>query len=1166
MMKHAVMPVLVLLCVCAVKAQVPGSYRSRTVIFTGDSLLLDTMVIARGSLLLYDGDSLLKEKQDYSVDYYSGYLKPIAVAKDKPLVVSYKTVNLDLKKPLSHKPRSLQFPALNSNRYDYGYTPSTGSSLNIFSEDGLKLNGSISRGLGFGNNQDIVLNSNLNLQMSGRLNNDIDVIAAISDENNPIQPEGNTQQLQDFDRVFIQLSKNKTTLTVGDFEMVRPEGSYFMNYYKKSRGGQISTAFKLGEKALMKVGGEGALSRGRFARNTINGLEGNQGPYRLSGTNGELFIIIVSGTEAVYLDGQKLTRGEQNDYIIDYNSGEISFTARRPITQYSRIVVEFQFADRNYARSVFHVNTGYETAKYKLRFNYFTEQDNKNQPFLQTLTDTSKRILASVGDNLNNAVMPSEVRSSFDPKKILYRKTDTIGFTNIYVFAPTQGSDSVFYEVRFSLVGAGRGSYRQSISNANGRVFEWVAPVGGVLQGDYEPVILLVSPKRNQMLTVGSEITVIKNMVINVEVANSFNDKNTFSDLDKNNDAGYGIKASVVNNSPLGSASTEKKWGLKTELNYEYVDQNFRYVERYRNVEFDRTWNRLLTNQAATTDTGYEEHISSFRTTLSKNGVGGIYYQAGLYNRNKAFNGMQNLAGAHVSIGKYNASAEGEYLNTKNRVAGTLNNEVSRYRAELSRTVFNLLAGVKGESEQSIYNRATDTLLAGSYRYDQFGAFVKNTDSTTLKYRLEYNHRTDYLPRSSEFNQATVGQIFTAATEAIQKNGNRLSASFTYREFQIKDTNVISVQPENTILARIEYDYSFIKKVFTANTYYQVGSGQELRRDFQYVKVLVGQGQYVWKDFNRDGSEQLDEFVLAGIADKPQADYIRVFLPTNSFISTNLNQFNQTLNINPAMVWNGKKGVRKVVGKFSNQTAFKTDRKTRELDTRNFLNPFFLNVNDTSLISLQSLFRNTLFFNRSNATFGADISYQNQRGKTFLTNGFEARNRTEQTLNIRWNLSRAWTITNALTTGQREYTSDFFSANNFNYGFYEIKPRLIYQLNASLRITAIISYFEGNNKAELGNQTSTNRELGSELRYNLTKQGVIGGKFSYYEVSFNGDAQSTLGYDMLQGLVVGRNNLWNINFQQRLGSNLQITINYDGRSAEGQKTVHIGRMEARYLF
>jgi hypothetical protein len=1146
-------------------AQLNGSFRSRSIAAT-DSTLLDTMSIVRNSALVYAGDSLLKEGRDYTINYQTGYLVPLNITPGTPLTVSFKVLNVDFRRPLSHKPRTMQLPKSSVNRFEYGYAPSSASSLDIFKDDGLKMNGSISRGLGFGNNQDIVLNSNLNLQLSGTINNDIDVLAAISDENNPIQPEGNTQQLQDFDRVFVQLSKNRTTLTVGDFEMLRPEGGYFMNYYKKSRGGQFSTAFNTGKKGLMKVGGEGALSRGRFARNIIQNIEGNQGPYRLTGTNGELFIIVISNSEAVYLDGQKLVRGEQNDYIIDYNSGEITFMPRRPITQYSRIVVEFQYADRNYARSVFHVNTAYETTKYKIRFNYYTEQDNKNQPFLQTLNDTSKRILASVGDNLNEAVISSEVKSSFDTRKILYHKIDTAGFTGVYQHAPEQGTDSVFYEVRFSLVGQGRGNYRQSISNANGRVFEWVQPVGGIPQGDYEPVTLLVSPKRNQMLTVGTEITAIKNTIVNIEAANSFNDRNTFSKLDKNNDAGYGIKTSVVNNTPLGTTDAARKWTLKTEANYEYVDRNFRYVERYRNVEFDRTWNRLLVNQSALTDTGYEEHISSLRTTLNKSNVGSVYYQFGLYNRNKLFNGTQNLAGAYLNFGKYTVSAESEFLGTKNKTGATLNNEVSRYRAEISRKIFTLITGVKAESEQSIYTRMGDSLLSGSYRYDQYGAFIRNTDSTALKYRLEYNHRIDYLPRNSEFGQSTVGRSLTGSSDLNQRNGNRLSASFTYREFEIKDTTIIRVQPEKTILARIEYDYSFVKRVFTANTYYQIGSGQELRRDFQYVEVAVGQGQYVWKDFNGNGTQQLDEFVLAGIADKAQANFIRVFLPTNSFVSTNLNQFNQTLNINPGAVWAGKSGIRKGISRFSNQSAFKLDRKTTALETKNFFNPFYLNIADTSLISLQSLVRNTLFFNRSNPTFGADYTYQNQRSKTFLTNGFESRNRTENGLNIRWNLSTTWSVTNALNTGQREYTSDFFSVNNFNYTFFEVKPRLIYQLSSQVRLTALAGYFEAQNKQELGNQAATNREMGSEVRFALTRQGVISGKFSYFQVKFNGDTQSPLGYDILQGLAAGRNSLWNLNFQQRLGGNLQITISYDGRSAENQRTVHIGRMEARYIF
>lgn len=1157
----------ILVCVSLLtQAQLPSNKRTKQFIsITGnDTLQLDSAPVFKGTLKLYREDELLNEGVAYTIDYLS---RSIILKNQLPkstITATYQVILLDLAKPFQHKNSAIVQREFQEIRNPFVYRP---DDLNkqIIRNDGLRMNGSLSRGLAFGNNQDVVVNSNLNLQLAGKLANDIDVLAAISDDNNPIQPEGNTQQLQDFDRVYIQLSKNQTRLTVGDFEMTRPNRSYFMNYYKKSRGLQAYSGYTFKNQDVLRYGGEGALSRGRFARNIINGIEGNLGPYRLSGVNGELYIIIISGTEAVYLDGERMKRGEQNDYVIDYNTGEVTFMPKRMITQYSRIVVEFQYSDRNYARSVFHANSEYESSKYRIRANYFREQDSKNQPFLQDLTDSNKAILASVGDNINAALAPTATATrEFSNRKILYRLIDTLGAQGVFVYT-NQPIDTVYYEVSFSFVGQGNGDYVQALSSANGRVFNYVPPVGGIRQGSFAPVRLLISPKSLQMTTVGADLMLIKNTTISVELAQSDYDKNLFSDKDKSNDIGYGIQVSILNSQPL-QAQTKDPFTLKSEIRYEHVDRNFRYVERYRNVEFDRTWNRQLSN-TANADTGFDEHIVSAKTSLVKQSIGSAYYQLGYYDKEGLFNGLQHLAGAQLRYKKNAIATEAEWINTRNTQGiKPISNAVKRYRADVSRELFFLTSGVRAEYEESRFNSTIDSLLLGSFAYSQFTVYTRSTDTTRLRYQLDYTQREDYQPRNGTYQSSTLARSVNGSMEFVQRNYNRFSGSFSYRDFEVRDTAFSRLQPERTILSRIEYDYAFLKRVFTANSYFQLGSGQELRRDFQFIEVPVGQGVYVWKDFNNDGIQGLNEFVIASLSDRLQANYVKVFLPTNTIIRTNTNQFNQTLNIQPGVVWSNKTGMRKFISRWSNQTALRLDRKTTVLDALDFLNPFSSAIADSNVIAVSSLGRNTLFFNRADPTFGFDLNYQQSRNKSFLTNGFETRQRTEQGINARWNITPALGLNMGYVIGDRNYASDFFALNNFDYQFFELKPKVIYQLSQQFRITLLYNYFEGNNRADLGKQNGNNQEFGTELRYNVAKQGAINGKFSLYKVAFSGDISSPLGYDMLQGLAQGDNSVWNINYQQRLSNNLQLNISYDGRKSEGQPIIHIGRMEARYLF
>src|SRR5262249_46324865 len=137
---------------------------------------------------------------------------------------------------------------------------------------------------------------------------------------------------------------------------------------------------------------------------------------------------------------------------------------------------------------------------------------------------------------------------------------------SVYIFSTD--ATVTLYNLSFANVGPGYGNYAQDLNGVNGNVFIWVAPVNGQMQGSYEAAQFLVTPKTQQVMTVGADYTPNKRTALSAEVAKSHYDVNTLSSIDKGDDDGYAAKFSFKNALPMGAAARGRE--LTSNLGYEY--------------------------------------------------------------------------------------------------------------------------------------------------------------------------------------------------------------------------------------------------------------------------------------------------------------------------------------------------------------------------------------------------------------------------------------------------------------------------------------------------------------------------------------------------------------------------------------------------------------------
>jgi len=1130
-----------------------GSKRCKWVYVSSEYFELDSLTVYPNSIQLnYPEDSSVSIVYDIN----SNKARLISNKTIDSIYVCFSVLPYKLNRPY-YKRDINKYDSNSVYRENYAYRNFiTDKKEELFSSPGINKSGNISRGISFGNNQNVFVNSILNLQLEGRLTEDVSITAVISDQNIPFQPEGNTQQIQEFDKVYVQLKSKKNTLTAGDLVM-KNQPSHFLKYYRNVQGGQIELSNINKDSTIKSYTTAGvAISKGKF--NSIQfgfGLpdslaEGVQGPYRLRGPNGERFIIVLANSEKVYLDGKLLKRGWDYDYIIDYNQAEITFTNNVLITRFSRVRVDFEFSDKNYGRSIMNFSHYQDYKKTHAFINYYAEKDNPNNPLLFSLSEQDKQFLSGIGDTLNRAVISGADSVEYTKNKPLYKKVNQLGEE---VFVYSVNPDSAYYDVRFTDVGAGMGRYVLENNLVNGRLFTYV----GLPNGNYEPVQIIATPKKKQMITVGGGVDITKTDLIYGEAAFSLNDINLYSNLDSEDDKGFAYKIGYLNSGRKLTFLPKYQW--LSSVDYEFNDKKFEAIDRFRSTDFERDWNENVKLKT-------ENNIFNVSTGIVKDEKNKVNYLLSRREKPGDVNGTQHSVVLNQSMGKLQFLGTGFLLNSNSLL------EKTNWKKGNTALFYNSSYFVPGVNYNFDHSQIRDT--SGEIKrtvmyFDEQKFYLKNNDARKFNFLIDYSVRKDkevYLGAMADNSKTETTNLSVGGRI---KDNHYVNSNFTYR-YQNNDIGPTKIQDEETVMGKGEWNADFFKRHVRSELMITSATGRELRRQFVYIAVAPGLGTHVWNDFNGDGKQQLNEF-LEKVFDDPNGEFIKTFTPTDQYIKAYTNNFNYRLDASAPRNWRGAESrIKRFISKFSNVSSITVNKKLLDRNIVSRFVPFYSKIPDTSLISYQNLLRSTLFFNRTNPSYGIELNYSNIESKQFLIQGYDDKNNTEIGLLNRVNIKKYFSVKLGGSHLVKSSISSYLIDRNYKVEGWKVNPNFAFQPKNTFRLSLNMSYTDKINVYESGlRENAQLYETGLEAKFNKLSRRTFTANVKYINIAANlrGAGQNTpLAYELFEALQLGKNYTWTAVWQEKLVNGLQLSFNYEGRKMGNSNVIHIGRMQVSALF
>lgn len=1019
----------------------------------------------------------------------------------------------------------------------------------------LEKSGYIGRGFTVGSNRDLNINSGFRLQLAGKLSDDITVTGALTDENTPIQPEGNTRTIQELDKVFINIAGRNLGATLGDFNL-RFSDSEFGRYNRKLSGVLGEARFDSSSAAASY-----ATLKGTWHSVQFNGLDGVQGPYRLTGRSGEQPVLVLAGTEKVYVDGVEMTRGENNDYVIEYASGELFFTPRRLVTSYSRITVDYEYAERQYVRSL--VTAGGSAAlagdRLTLGVRYIREADDQDNPIDLDFSDDDRNLLAAAGDDAGAAARSGVTFAGYDTARAAgrgqYLRIDTtiVGETHtIYRYAP--GADSATWTLSFSFVGAGRGDYRRRTVGT----FEFA----GIGRGDYAPLRLLPLPRLHQLMDLRLAARPADELRVSGELGVSALDRNRFSDLDKGDDAGAAWTAALQ-----WTPSLARKNDLDVFLRYRDVGAEFNPVDRINDIEFGRKWDVIpvgvqrerIAEGGAAWSPWAPLRLSGGGGSMRRGGFSSLRLEGGMDVARGADSSLPDLRWRieHIASdddGGSGARAQsGRWLRQIGEASYVLPFATPRLRFEQERR----------ENRDS----GADSLLFTSLAFVDIRPGILFPEFWNMTFSADVGVRLEDVPLAGALERQSVDLLQQYGWTLRPWKDLSSSVTVTVRDRRYSEAfHALGSKDLQTILTRAQTRYAPFNGGLESEMLYEVSTERTSRLQRVFLNVPWGQGNYEYRgDLNGNGVQDEEEFEPTRF----EGDYVLLTIPTDELFPVIDLKTSLRLRLRPDRMLKDEAAPplwQDVLRALSGETFVRVEEKSEEENTADI---YLLRLgrfldDSTTLRGFQNVRQDLFLFERSQA-FSLRLRFDQREGFSQFALGSERSYRRERSLRVKTQLVREIGLqadavflddvlrADAASSRAREITSANFTGD-FSYrpwkdveiGFV-VDSKTATDARPAVPLTADIT--------SLKLRSITAFPGPGRLRVEIERSTVV----------FDTEVER-FPFELTDGRAEGTSWVWRLNFDYRLTSFMQATLSYLGRAEQERAVQHTARAEVKAFF